>query len=59
MDVAGVREKFVNAVLDCGGGHLLAPVALWPYLTSAGLVVEWNRLSGRICSEIPLLVRGG
>ena len=36
MDVAGVGEEFVNAVLDCGGGHLCAPVAWWAYLTSAG-----------------------
>ena len=36
MDVPGVGEEFVNAVLDCGGGHLLAPVAWWAYLTSAG-----------------------
>ena len=36
MDVAGVGEESVNAVLDCGGGHLLAPVAWWAYLTSAG-----------------------
>ena len=36
MDVASVGEEFVNAVLDCGGGNLCAPVALWAYLTSAG-----------------------
>ena len=34
--VAGVGQEFVNAVLDSGGGHLWAPVALWAYLTSAG-----------------------
>ena len=36
MDVTSVGEEFVNAVLDCGGGHLCAPVAWWAYLTSAG-----------------------